>query len=163
KALADYRKAPSRTGEQKIERAAHKVSERLRAMDIDKRMLEVVLGELQKIARGAPGRIVLDRLSFQPKSTAFRRYYNDIGHAFGRAQRAKSEFVKETLRGVVSTARRFNHGRMPLADLIQEGNIGLIKAVERFDYRRGYRFSTYASWWIRHAISRALADKGRAV
>ena len=64
---------------------------------------------------------------------------------------------------MVSIARRFNHGRMPLADLIQEGNIGLIKAVERYDYRRGYRFSTYASWWIRHAISRALADKGRAV
>ena len=63
----------------------------------------------------------------------------------------------------MSSARRFNHGRMPLSDLIQEGNIGLIKAVERFDYRRGYRFSTYASWWIRHAISRALADKGRAV
>ncbi|HMG58073.1 MAG TPA: sigma-70 family RNA polymerase sigma factor [Kofleriaceae bacterium] len=64
---------------------------------------------------------------------------------------------------MVSIARRFNHGRMALADLIQEGNLGLIKAVERYDYRRGFRFSTYASWWIRHAISRALADKGREI
>jgi RNA polymerase primary sigma factor len=64
---------------------------------------------------------------------------------------------------VVSIARRFNHGRMPLQDLIQEGNIGLMKAVDRFDYRKGFRFSTYGSWWIRHAISRAIADKGRQV
>jgi RNA polymerase primary sigma factor len=80
-----------------------------------------------------------------------------------RVQRTKHDFVEANLRLVVSIARRFNNGRMPLSDLIQEGNIGLMKAVERFDYRRGFRFSTYASWWIRHAISRALADKGRAV
>jgi RNA polymerase primary sigma factor len=71
--------------------------------------------------------------------------------------------VKSNLRLVVSIARRFNHGRMPLQDLIQEGNIGLMKAVDRFDHRKGFRFSTYGSWWIRHAISRAIADKGRAV
>jgi RNA polymerase primary sigma factor len=156
-------KKPSRGATDRRGKAARKAAEKLRAMDIDRRLIAVVLGELEKIAVLAPGRIVEERLPFNPKQAPFKAYHARVQGALARVQRAKNEFVKANLRLVVSIARRFNHGRMPLADLIQEGNIGLIKAVERFDHHRGYRFSTYASWWIRHAISRALADKGRAV
>ena len=75
----------------------------------------------------------------------------------------RNRFVSANLRLVISIAKRSNRGTLPLADLIQEGNLGLIKAVQRYDPELGYRFSTYASWWIRHTISRALADKSRTV
>lgn len=90
-------------------------------------------------------------------------YYQGAAVLLQLIAQAKHDFVQANLRLVVSMARRYNHGRLPLSDLIQEGNMGLIKAVERFDYRRGFRFSTYAAWWIRHAIQQALAEKGRLV
>jgi RNA polymerase primary sigma factor len=138
------------------------VARRIHAIDVDRRILAAVMREIVAIARKEQGARYGKRL--MPAGTRAVQVYCRRGRIlFGEAQRARNEFVKSNLRLVVSIARRFDHGRMPLNDLIQEGNIGLIKAVERYDYRRGYRFSTYASWWIRHSISRALADKGRAV
>jgi RNA polymerase sigma factor (sigma-70 family) len=78
-------------------------------------------------------------------------------------EQAKDQFIRANLRLVVSIARRYVRSGMPMLDLIQEGNTGLVRAVEKFDYVRGYKFSTYATWWIRQAISRAIAQQERTV
>jgi RNA polymerase primary sigma factor len=160
---AVVRKNASKQNQNKLNALATDVGQKLRTLDTDRQFLDVVISDLHRVKHQVPGRVLAERLPFSSKSKTFLSYLDRVSSADRTAAVARNEFVKSNLRLVVSIARRFNHGRMALADLIQEGNIGLMKAVERYDYRRGFRFSTYASWWIRHAISRALADKGREV
>ncbi|MFE0459951.1 sigma-70 family RNA polymerase sigma factor [Kitasatospora sp. NPDC058965] len=79
------------------------------------------------------------------------------------AERAKDVFIRSNLRLVVAVARRYPRSGLPLLDLIQEGNAGLVRAVEKFDYAKGFKFSTYATWWIRQAITRSIADQSRTI
>ena len=162
-ASRNLRERETRVNKQDYDAACLVLVERMAEVDVDGIVSEILLTDLEQLDHGKREGLNLSVNVPRQGSRPFETYIARVRVCAGQLRDAKNAFVKANLRLVVSIARRFNHGRMPLQDLIQEGNIGLMKAVDRFDYRKGFRFSTYGSWWIRHAISRAIADKGRAV
>jgi RNA polymerase primary sigma factor len=121
------------------------------------------LAQMETTIRTAQKRILSMEAAGHLSASDQRRTCQDIVEGEGMAERARDELIAANLRLVISIAKKYKNRGLQFLDLIQEGNIGLMKGIEKFDHRRGYKLSTYATWWIRQGITRALADQVRTI
>jgi RNA polymerase sigma factor (sigma-70 family) len=151
----------TRPYESSREEAAHEDLVRQYLREIGQYPLLTDIQEVELAQGIEEGEKAQERLSSGKRLTSKQR--SDLQYVVRKGRADKRRFIQSNLRLVVSIAKKYSAAGLPLLDLIQEGNLGLMRAVEKFDWQRGFKFSTYATWWIRQAITRAIADKARTI
>jgi RNA polymerase primary sigma factor len=139
--------------------ASKEGGEKVKALNLSKEELSSMMKRIQEIKRGMDEVENKTTISFKE----LKKINREIDRGLRKAESAKNELIKANLRLVISIAKKYANRGLQFLDCIQEGNIGLMKAVDKFEYQRGYKFGTYATWWIRQAITRAIADQVRTI